>query len=290
MMWAWSFACRTVDEVGALLRALGKHRYLREVDHRLHRLVDVVLADEPMFRPRAAELEAMRRADPDFDLSSYDPRLWRPASAEEVTEALAVFWSGTHRGRRAGDALLERLNALELPRPEHAPFGGDAEEAAHPQLVQLSWTLLPVVDLNPERHAGALRAMLEAAEEVDVSAPVEQEGPDVGAIELARGAPRGVLAGEFLVWSEGPYAYADYVFRGASKVAGLPDPPEGERDLDDDGDDEGELAAEGAKALPRGVAGARERKTAGDRAMGPLWAGVRKGLDRKGGLSRVRVP
>jgi hypothetical protein len=229
MMWAWSFACRTADEVGSLLRALGKHRYVREVDHRLHRLVDLALADEPPFASRAAELEALCKADPEFDLSSRDPRLWRPASVDEVAAALSAFWSGAERARRAGDDLLARLDALGLPRPEYAPFEGDPEDPEHPQLVQLSWTLHSVVDLDPERHAGALRAMLEAGEEVDVSAPVEQEGPDLGAAELARGAPRGVLAGDFLVWSDGPYAYADYVFRGASKMAGLVDPPEGDR-------------------------------------------------------------
>ncbi|HEU4411083.1 MAG TPA: hypothetical protein VFS43_37870 [Polyangiaceae bacterium] len=76
--------------------------------------------------------------------------------------------------------------------------------------------------------------MLEASEEVDVSAPVEQEGPELGALELLEGAPRGVLLSDFLVWSEPPYAYADYVFRGASKMAKLVDPPQGERDLDDE--------------------------------------------------------
>ena len=36
MMFAWSFAARTPDEVGRLVRALGRHRYLKEADLRLH--------------------------------------------------------------------------------------------------------------------------------------------------------------------------------------------------------------------------------------------------------------
>lgn len=235
MMWAWSFACRTAPEVASLLGALGKHRYVREVDHRLHRLIDLTLADHPRFQRHAAELEALRRSDPEFDLSSRDPRLWRPASLDEIIEALSVFWSGSDASRLAGETLRAHIDGLGLVLPDREPFAGDPEDPEHPQLIELSWTLLPVVDLDAERHAGALAAMLEAAEEVDVSAAIEQEGPELGALELIAGAPRGVLGGDFLVWSEPPYAYADYIFRGASKMARLVDPPEGLRDLDEEG-------------------------------------------------------
>lgn len=235
MMWAWSFSCRTVQEVSALLTALGKHRYVREVDHRIHRLLDRVLDDHPAFARHAAELAALERSDPEFDLSSRDPRLWRPATVDEVNQALACFWSGTDASRLARQRLRTELEALGLEVSIREPFDADPEEPDHPELIELSWTLTPVVDLDAERHAGALSAMLEAGDEVDVSAAIEQEGPELGAVELIDGAPRGVLTGEFLVWSEGPYAYADYVFRGASKMAKLVDPPEGERDLDDEG-------------------------------------------------------
>src|SRR5580700_5509777 len=47
MMLAWSFAARTPDEIGRLVRALGRHRYLREADLRLHFLVDRALAGIP---------------------------------------------------------------------------------------------------------------------------------------------------------------------------------------------------------------------------------------------------
>ena len=45
------------------------------------------------------------------------------------------------------------------------------------------------------------------------------------------GAPNGVLNDDFMVWSDPPYAYADYVFRGAAKAAKLVDPPIGYEDL-----------------------------------------------------------
>lgn len=236
MMWAWSFACRTVPEVAALLGALAKHRYVRETDHRLHRILDQTLAEHATFRPRALELEALKRSDPDFDLSSRDPRLWRPASLDEIIEALTIFWSGSNASRLARQALRSQFEELGLELPTRSPFESDPEEPEHPELIELSWTLLPVVDLDAERHAGALAAMLEAAEEVDVSTPIEQEGPELGVIELLEGAPRGVLVSDFVVWSESPYAYADYVFRGASKMAKLVDPPQGPLDADDDDD------------------------------------------------------
>ena len=51
-MLAWSFAARTPDEIARLLRSLGKHRYVREVDHRLHWSVDHALAElEVMLDP-----------------------------------------------------------------------------------------------------------------------------------------------------------------------------------------------------------------------------------------------
>ena len=34
MMLGWSFDARTAEEVGRLVRVLGKHRYVVEVDHR----------------------------------------------------------------------------------------------------------------------------------------------------------------------------------------------------------------------------------------------------------------
>ena len=71
----------------------------------------------------------------------------------------------------------------------------------------------------------------ESGEEIDPSAPIYQEATVISASELVLGAPNGVLADDFVIWSEGPYPYADYVFRGASKVAKLVEPPVGYRDL-----------------------------------------------------------
>jgi hypothetical protein len=240
-MLAWAFSCKTPDEVAALVRALGKHRYVHEVDHRIHWMVDRALA--PLVPACAAadrDLRERAEADRDLDLSSYDPSLWRAGSADDLAAIFAVFWAGDDAAKAAAARLRALVEDAGLPLPEHAAFEGDAEYPHHPQLLQLAWTLSAVGDLDADRHAGALTAMEEAGEEVDVSATIEQEGPDLGLAELTEGAPNGVLVGDFLVWADGPYAYNDYVFRGASKLAKLPDPPEGLRDLDEDEDDEEE--------------------------------------------------
>jgi hypothetical protein len=229
MMLAWSFAARTPAEVAALLRALGKHRYVREVDLALHAAVDLALADDPRFAPHAAVVEHRRRAG-DLDLASRDPSLWRRTDVEDVAAALAALWDAGPAGAHARARLREVLEGLGLPPPPHAPFEADPEEPPHPELVLLDWVLHPIVDLDPERHAGALAALEAAGEEVDPSAPVYQEGPCLAAPELLEGAPGGVLVADWITWSDGPYAYTDYVFRGAAKAARLAEPPAGPDD------------------------------------------------------------
>jgi hypothetical protein len=230
MMYGWSFAARTADEVGRVIRALGKHRYLREADLRLHFTVDRALAGHPTFGPQAAAFEARRRA-PDLDLGSRDPALWRTATADDVVLALTTFWTPDDAGARARDGLLAALDAAGLPAGDHAPFASPAEEPPFPELLLLDWVLLPVDELDADRHAGALAALEESGEDIDPSAPVYQEATAIAAPELVRGAPNGLLVEDFFVWSEGPYPYADYVFRGVSRAAKLVEPPQGLRDF-----------------------------------------------------------
>jgi hypothetical protein len=231
MMLAWSFAARTVDEVAALLRALGRHRYVREADLRIHFAVDRALSGDPTFGPRAAAFEARRKREPELDLRSRDPSLWRPAPIDEVIAALTAFWTPDASGLAARERLLDVLEELELDEADHEPFASPIEEPPHPELILLDWVLLPVDELDADRHAGALTALEESGEEINPSALVYQEGAVLSAAELVLGAPNGALVEDFVVWSDGPYPYADYVFRGASKMAKLVEPPVGYRDL-----------------------------------------------------------
>jgi hypothetical protein len=232
MMIAWSFAAHMVDEVARLLRALGKHRYIKEVDHRVHFVVDMVLADLPAFKPHAAAFQARVEREKDLDVTSDDPSLWRSATTDEVISVLTAFWGAGEECEARIERLAEVLDAHGFELPEHEPWESDPEEAPFPELITLDWVLLPVDQLNPEHHKGAIEAISKTDAKFDRSAPIFQEGPTISAVELADGAPNGVLVGDFLVWSEEPYAYTDYVFRGASKAAKLISEPVGLRDLD----------------------------------------------------------
>ncbi len=231
MMFAWSFAARTPEEVARLLRSLGKHRYVREVDHRVHWAVDRALADHEAFAPHAAAFEALRKRDPSLEPNSRDPRLFRAATTDEVIAALSIFWSADEDAVRAREGLLGALLAEGITPAEHAPFSCSAESPPYPELIQLDWVLLPVEELDTERHAGALSVLEDSGEELNPSLPMYQEGPILASPELIEGAPNGVLAEDFMVWSEGPYPYADYVLRGAARAAKLVDPPVGYRDI-----------------------------------------------------------
>ena len=232
-MLAWSFSARTLDEIAALLRAMGRHRYLRETTHALHWTVDRALSDRPPFGARAAAFEARLAREPNLDPTSRDPSLWAYADTEVVIEALSVFWTKGDLAAEAGERLRRVLVASELGLADHPPFQADPEEPPHPELILLDWEFFPIAELDPERHAGALQALERSGEEVDVSAPVYQEGVCLAYPELVRGAPQGVLPADFVVWSDGAYSYVDYVFRGVAKSAKLVDPPVGIRDLDE---------------------------------------------------------
>jgi hypothetical protein len=227
MMLAWSFSARTLDEIERLLRALGKHRYVREVDLRLHWTVDRALADLSPFTQHAALFDKRRKSEPSLEIASRDPSLWRKASIDEIVAVLRAFWTPSEAAQKYKKRLIDALAETGLP----PPFAASADEPPHPELVLLDWELLPVDELDADRHRGALEAMEEAGEEVNASAPVYQEGPILAAPELCDGAPGGELAEELFIWSDGPYSYSDYVFRGAAKVAKLDGPPVGYNDI-----------------------------------------------------------
>ena len=232
-MLAWSFSARTLDEVAALLRAMGRHRYVRETSHAIHWTVDQALSDRPPFAARAAAFQARRDREVGLDVTSRDPSLWVCADTEVIIEALAVFWTKGEQAEKAKERLRRIFEESELALAEHPPFQADSEEPPHPELILLDWEFFPIDELDPERHEGALRALELAGEEVDVSAPLYQEGVCLAWPELANGAPQGVLPTDFVIWSDGAYSYVDYVFRGVAKAARLVDPPVGIRDLDE---------------------------------------------------------
>jgi hypothetical protein len=234
MMLSWTFAASLVDEVARLLRAMGKHRYLLEVDHRLHYSVDIAMSDKREFAAQAAKFAELCKKNPDIDRRTRDPRLWRSASIEEIIEVITGFWGPGDESEPRRERLLDAFKEIGFEIPEHAAFESDPERPPFPELILLDWSLMPVDRLDPDKHAGALAALEGETDEYNPSEPVYQEGPAISIVELCDGAPFGILAEDFVLWSEGPYAYADYVFRGVSKSAKLEEAPVGLRDEADD--------------------------------------------------------
>ena len=234
-MFGWTFAARTADELSRLIRSMGKHRYALEVDLRLHWVIDRALSQfDEQFALEVQRFKATRNLAGDMDIGSRDPRLWRSASPELVGLVLDIFWTPDDRASAARTSLQFEMRAAGFGADLREPFAGDAEEPPHPELVKLDWSFLPVDRLDTERHKGALLAMEDSGDEVEPSEPVFVEGPTLAEAELCLGAPRGVLPCDPTFWADGPYSYADYVFRGVRKAAKLVDPPVGYRDIDKD--------------------------------------------------------
>lgn len=218
MMLGWSFDARTAEEVGRLVRVLGKHRYVVEVNHRLHWTVDAALRELPLFRAHAKPSKRDARANPASSSRLAIRPCGAPSRADKLALVFEAFWTPSEEAARHAERLLRTLSELGLPPVTHAPFACAEDAPPHPELVLLDWVLLPVDELDPERK-GALDAMEDSGDEALPGVPIYQEGPVLAAPELTMGAPNGVLSGEFLVWADGPYSYVDYVLRGAAKAA-----------------------------------------------------------------------
>jgi hypothetical protein len=234
-MYGWSFAARLPEEWRALIRAMGRHRYVGEADLRLHFAVDRALAERGQsFEKAARAFDRLEGDNPELDLRSRDPRLWRSAEPEEVGEALEMFWRPDDAGDEARLALATALRVADLEPPEHEPFAGNVDEPGHPELILLDWVFFAVDELDIERHRGALRAMEDSGDEVDASERVYVEGPTLTEIELCRGCPSGVVPTDPIFWGDGPYRYLDYIFRGVARAAKLVEAPVGYRDVDEE--------------------------------------------------------
>lgn len=217
-----------------MIRAMGRHRYVAEVDLRIHFTVDRALAGRgESYAAAAAAFDRLESEDPELDPTSRDPRLWRRAEADEVGRAVEELWTPDEGGNEARLALATALRVADIATPDHEPFAGDIEAPGHPELILLDWAFLPVEELDIERHRGALRAMEDSGDEVDASELVYVEGPSLTEVELCRGCPAGVIPDDPVFWADGPYSYVDYVFRGVAKAAKLVEAPVGYRDLDE---------------------------------------------------------
>jgi hypothetical protein len=223
-MWGWSFSARTLDEVARTLGAMQKHRYIKEVDHRIHWSIDSALS--PLGEPFGHYAASIR--DQGVELDSRDSRCWRPVDADVLLTVLKQFWSSEAAAVAA--RLEPLLRGAGIKAVSHAPFQSAVDDAPFPDLLLLDWVFLPVDELDTERHAGALRAMDRAQEEVHASEPVYVEAFSLCEPELCNLSRNGGLPVDLMLWGDGPYSYIDYVFRGVSKMAKLDTPPLGYQD------------------------------------------------------------
>jgi len=206
-MWLRDLPAEDADSILRVVRALGKHRYVAGRVHMVHALAAHDLFDW------AREVIA----DESIDKASRDERLVRRVSDEELHAVLAHYWSEA-TGAEACDGLLERLEAFGV---EVVP-GEEDEEDTFPLLVDAGWELLPLAELDPERHRGAIEAFGESIhydvakfEEQEHLPPVVhlQELPAIGAGELIRGLD------PLSLWLSGNETYQDYVIRGVLRAA-----------------------------------------------------------------------
>jgi hypothetical protein len=146
---------------------------------------------------------------------------------------LDAFWTPGEAARASRRALEDLLGRHELSVPTHPPFDESAEDEMHPLLVDAGWELLPLTELDPQRHRGAMDAFgnaltFESArfeEETAIPATTHlYELPALGPVELLRGVDDdGALVAPLVVWADGDETYLDYVVRGVRRAAKLPE-------------------------------------------------------------------
>jgi hypothetical protein len=162
-----------------------------------------------------------------IDLASKDERLYRRASDAELVAVLSAFWGEAPEPTRT--ALRQRLASIDcLPDEAATPFDEASEEEIFPILVDAGWELVPLAQLDRERHRGAIQAFddFEVArfEEENHVPPLVtlHELPVLGGVELlaALDAQSRVRA-PFVLWQEGHETYLDYVLRGVFRAAKL---------------------------------------------------------------------
>jgi hypothetical protein len=231
-----------VEPALRLVRALGGHRYVAGRLHLVHAFAFEAIGDDAggaIADARAwakATLgmatgpgEARTSRDGGLDPSSRDERLWRRSTDAEVVAVLDAFWTPGQRARAARDALRSLLDRHDLPVGDYPAFDEGAEGAIHPLAVDAGWELVPLHELDVERHRGAIAAFGDALAfesavfEEETAIPVQThlyELPALGPRELLDAArDDGSLTQPFVVWTQGNEVYLDYVLRGVRRAA-----------------------------------------------------------------------
>jgi hypothetical protein len=234
-MIAVDLGVRRVEQALRLVRALGAHRYVAGRLHLTHAFALGALgddADAALADARDWARATLTQGDSgELDLASRDERLWRRCSDAEVAALLEVFWTPGSRAEGARAALRTLLDRHGFVPGDQAPFDESVEDLIHPLAVDAGWELLPLAELDPERHRGAIAAFGDpmafevAVYEDETTVPSTShlyELPAIGPVELLRGArDDGTLSEPLVVWAQGNEVYVDYVLRGVARAAKL---------------------------------------------------------------------
>lgn len=235
-MIAYGLGATRADEAVRVVKALGSHRYVAGRMHLVHAFAFASAAPEHADVLAEGRRWAEERcADASLNLASRDERLWRRSTDAEVAALLEAFWVPGERANQSREKLRRLLESRELPvaEHEHEPFDETAEESTHPLLVDAGWELVPLSELDAERHRGAIAAfghslafesaVFEEQTAIPTVVPL-YELPALGPVELLRGAgDDGALASSLVVWADGHPTYVDYVIRGVRRAAKLPE-------------------------------------------------------------------
>lgn len=216
-MFAFDLGPRAGDELLRFVRALGQHRY---VASRLH-LVHVFAIDAAALEGDAGTwAKRVLGAAGALDLGSKDERLWRKVTEAELGAVLGAFWGDDPEPAR--ERLRAWLAKIGVTVDAAAsPFDESKEDEIFPVLVDAGWELLPLAQLDFERHRGAIQSFddFEVArfEEESAVPPVVtlHELPLLGPVELL-GPPE---RAPFVLWQQGHETYLDYVLRGVLKMS-----------------------------------------------------------------------
>lgn len=220
-MFGFDLGPRTGEELLRFVRALGQHRYVASRLHLVHAFaVDAAgLGDDA-----GAWAKRVLGAAGAIDLGSKDERLWRKATEAELGAVLAAFWGADADAEPARARLREHLAKIDVKADDAAlPFDEAAEDEIFPVLVDAGWELLPLAQLDLERHRGAIQSFddfeIARFEEESAVPPIVtlHELPVMGPIELL-GVPD---RAPFVLWQQGHETYLDYVLRGVVKMSKL---------------------------------------------------------------------
>lgn len=230
-MLAYEIGTPTREELVRFVRALGKHRYVAGRLHQIHAFAFAAAGAREGLEDAHAWATRLL-ADPSVDPASRDERLHRSCSDDELVRVLDALF----HDEAAQHALRGRLDAIGASF-DGEPFDEASEERVFPALVDAGWELLPLCALDPEKHAGAIRALdaqegdadyeIARFEEENSIPPVPclYELPLLGPVEMLRAFDGDDLYADtrapFTVWTQGDPVYLDYLLRGVAKVARL---------------------------------------------------------------------